>query len=80
MAVRTLEPHLPNSPCTPMRATGAAEAFRPPQPNEVISAGSIGRKTLLQLKQVARVIGVHTSRRYREREPASSRYPFGQNP
>jgi len=77
MAPRALQTDASDRPSSPMVAPGTTEAVRPPQADEVRSAGLVGREALLEFHEVSGVV-FHSPESYPREEPASRGYPSGE--
>jgi len=75
VAAGALKPNAPNVPGVLMTAARAPETLRPPQADQELPARFLGRETLLEFQQVARIV-FHGAPRYPEAVPESRTYPF----
>src|SRR5258708_39548723 len=74
MASRAFPQQIRGRPCLPTPAAWAAESSRPTKLKQILPASRLGRKAVLQLQQIARII-FHRRKHYWLWSPESSKYP-----
>ena len=74
MASRAFPQQIRGRPCLPTPAAWAAESSRPAELKQIIPASRLGRKAVLQLQQISRII-FHRGKHYRLWSRESSKYP-----